>query len=57
MTLTLDELLAQNDPSKIEELSKDELHRLFWRFKGQSKGWDRDKAFWQATNKNLKVAN
>lgn len=56
MTLTLDELLAQNDPSKIEELSKDELHRLFWRFKGQSKGWDRDKAFWQSTNENLKVA-
>lgn len=56
MSLTLDEVLAQNDPSKVEELSKEELHRLFWRFKGQQKTSDRDKAFWQSTNENLKVA-
>jgi sigma-B regulation protein RsbU (phosphoserine phosphatase) len=54
--LTLDEVLAQGDPTKVEELSKEELHRLFWRYKGQQKAWDRDKAFWQSTNENLKVA-
>jgi phosphoserine phosphatase RsbU/P len=56
MTMTLEELLAQSDPTRATELSREELTRLFWKFKGTRKQMERDMAFWSSTNDNLKLA-
>jgi len=52
----LDEVLAQGDPSRMGSLSKEELARFFWRYKGLEKQLERERAFWSATNDNLKIA-
>lgn len=54
--MTLDEILQGDDPDGLAELSREELRRLFWKFKGLGKQVERDKAFWQATNDNLRAA-
>jgi sigma-B regulation protein RsbU (phosphoserine phosphatase) len=54
--LTLEEALARNDPSLLAELPQAELARFYWRFRGMQKAFERDTAFWQSTNDNLKVA-
>jgi sigma-B regulation protein RsbU (phosphoserine phosphatase) len=54
--MKLEEVLGQGDPSKLKELSSDELTRLFWKMKGLRKQVERDGAFWSSTNENLKVA-
>jgi sigma-B regulation protein RsbU (phosphoserine phosphatase) len=52
----LDEALAGSDPSRLASLSGEDLARLFWRYKGLEKQLERDRAFWSATNDNLKIA-
>lgn len=54
--MTLDEILAGNDPKRLTELNPKELERLFWKHKGLCKHLVRDTEFWQATNDNLKLA-
>lgn len=54
--MTLDDVLAGNDPTKVSELSAQDLARLFWKYKGLQKHAQRDTAFWLATNDNLKIA-
>lgn len=52
----LAEVLAQSDPSGMSSLSREDLARLFWKYKGLEKQLERDRAFWSATNDNLKTA-
>ena len=56
MAMTLEEVLAQNDPSLVRSLGEKELARLFWKYKGLEKRLERDSAFWSSPNDNLKVA-
>ncbi|MCA9714314.1 MAG: SpoIIE family protein phosphatase [Myxococcales bacterium] len=51
-----DELLAADRPPETIELDDGELARLFWKYKGLQKRWERANAFWGATNDNLKIA-
>lgn len=54
--MTLEEILAQDDPALMTQLSSDELTRLFWKWKGLKKQYARDTDFYVATNENLKLA-
>ncbi len=54
--MTLDEILQGDDPGRLAELPPEELVRVFWKFKGLLKRVERDTAFWQATNDNLRTA-
>ena len=54
--MTLEEILAQDDPSLMTQLSSADLARLFWKWKGQKKQYTRDTNFYVATNENLKLA-
>src|SRR5690606_29543364 len=54
--MTLAEILQGSDPDRLAELSRDELRRLFWMYKGLVKRSERDTAYWQATNDNLRTA-
>jgi len=51
--MNLDKLLKNNRPPKKDELTDQDLHKLFVKYKGLLKERERDKAFWEATNKNL----
>jgi len=51
--MNLDILLKNNRPPKKDELTDQDLHKLFVKYKGLLKERERDKAFWEATNKNL----
>ena len=51
--MNLDELLKNNRPPQKDELTDQDLHKLFMKYKGLLKELQRDKAFWEATNKNL----
>lgn len=54
--MKLEDVLSQNDPAAMSKLSREELARLFWKFKGLRKQVERDAAFWSSTNDNLKLA-
>lgn len=54
--MNLEDVLAQGDPSKLRELSPEDMTRLFWKMKGLRKQVERDGAFWSSTNENLKAA-
>lgn len=54
--MTLEEILAQDDPSLMTQLSSADLARLFWKWKGLKKQYARDTDFYVATNENLKLA-
>ena len=54
--MTLEEILAQDDPSLVTQLSAADLTRFFWKWKGLQKQYGRDTAFYLATNENLKLA-
>lgn len=54
--MTLEEILAQDDPSLMTQLSSADLARLFWKWKGLKKQYTRDTNFYVATNENLKLA-
>jgi sigma-B regulation protein RsbU (phosphoserine phosphatase) len=51
--MTLEEVLAQNDPSLVADLSTADLVRLFWKYKGLKKAVEVDESFWHSTNRNL----
>jgi len=50
------ELLNSKIPPKKDDLSDDDLARLFIKYKGLLKKLERDEAFWLATNENIKKA-
>lgn len=52
----LEDILEQGDVNDVHGLSRVELERLFWKFRGLRKQVERDTAFWQATNETLKTA-
>jgi sigma-B regulation protein RsbU (phosphoserine phosphatase) len=54
--MTLDDLLRGSDPDRLADVSREELRRLFWMYKGLLKQVERDTAYWQATNDNLRTA-
>lgn len=53
---TLEKVLETNDLDLLERLPPRELQRLYWKFRGLAKTLERDTAFWNSTNDNLKVA-
>lgn len=54
--MTLDQILLGKDPDALATLPGDQLRRLFWMYKGLLKQVERDTAYWQATNDNLRAA-
>ncbi len=54
--MSLDEILVTNTPPTKEDLTDEELAKLFRKYKGLLKKQERDEAFWAATNENLKKA-
>jgi len=54
--VNLEELLKSKTSPKIDEMTNEDLRRLFMKYKGLLKERDRDKAFWAATNENLSLA-
>ena len=50
------ELLNSKTPPKKDDLTDDDLARLFIKYKGLLKKLERDEAFWLATNENIKKA-
>ena len=54
--MNLEELLKSKTSPKIDEMTNEDLRRLFMKYKGLLKERDRDKAFWAATNENLSLA-
>ena len=50
------ELLNSKTPPKKDDLTDDDLARLFIKYKGLLKKLERDEAFWLATNENIKRA-
>ena len=54
--MTLDELFALSKVPTPIELSQEDLTRLFWKHRGLLKSQGRDQRFWDATNKNLRLA-
>jgi len=54
--MTLDELLALDEPPETLDLSDGDLRRLYWKYRGLLKDQERDQAYWAATNENLTYA-
>jgi sigma-B regulation protein RsbU (phosphoserine phosphatase) len=54
--MDFEKLLRAKKPPKIEQLSEEDFVNFFMKFKGLLKERERDKAFWAATNENLKIA-
>ena len=54
--MSLEELLESGTVPKKEDISEEELVKLFRKFRGLQKKQERDQAFWAATNENLKIA-
>ncbi|MBL9099716.1 MAG: SpoIIE family protein phosphatase [Myxococcales bacterium] len=52
----LDEVLEQGEAARVHELAREDLERLFWKYKGLRKQVERDTGFWRATNDSLKLA-
>jgi sigma-B regulation protein RsbU (phosphoserine phosphatase) len=56
ITMSIEELLKEKTPPGKDDLSNDDINKLFMKFKGLLKERERDKAYWAATNENLKTA-
>lgn len=54
--MSLEELLESSKVPKKEDISEEDLAKLFRKYKGLQKKQERDQAFWAATNENLKIA-
>jgi sigma-B regulation protein RsbU (phosphoserine phosphatase) len=54
--MDVEKLLQEKAPPKKEDLSDKDFTNFFMRFKGLLKERERDRAFWAATNENLKIA-
>ena len=54
--MSLEELLESSSVPRKEDISEEDLAKLFRKYKGLQKKQERDQAFWAATNENLKIA-
>jgi sigma-B regulation protein RsbU (phosphoserine phosphatase) len=54
--MNLEELLASETQTTKSDLSEEDFAKLLRKYKGLLKERGRDKAFWEATNENLKIA-
>jgi sigma-B regulation protein RsbU (phosphoserine phosphatase) len=54
--MSLEELLESGAVPTMEDITEEELVKLFRKFRGLEKKQERDQAFWAATNENLKIA-
>jgi sigma-B regulation protein RsbU (phosphoserine phosphatase) len=54
--MSLEELLKSGAVPKKDDITEEELAKLFRKFRGLQKKQERDQAFWAATNENLKIA-
>jgi len=54
--MDLEELLRSDTPPKIDRITGEDLHKLFWKCKGLLREQERSEAFWTATNENLRIA-
>ena len=54
--MSLEELLASDSQPTKGDLSEEDFAKLLRKYKGLLKERGRDKAFWEATNENLKIA-
>lgn len=54
--MKLEEILKGDTPPKKGQLTDEDLIRFFMKYKGLLKERERDKAYWAATNENLKLA-
>ena len=54
--MSLEELLESGKVPKKEDVTEEELAKLFRKYRGLQKNQERDQAFWSATNENLKIA-
>jgi len=54
--MSLEELLKSGTAPKKDDISEQELVKLFRKYQGLQKKQERDQAFWAATNENLKIA-
>jgi sigma-B regulation protein RsbU (phosphoserine phosphatase) len=54
--MSLEELLESGNVPKKDDISEEELAKLFRKYRGLQKKQERDQAFWAATNENLKIA-
>jgi len=55
--MTLEELLKSNRPPKKDEITDEDLAKLFMKYKGLLKQWERDKAFSAATHENIRIVS
>jgi len=55
--MNLEELLKSNRPPKKDEITDEDLARLFMKYRGLLKQWERDKAFSAATHENIRIAS
>ena len=55
--MSLDELLESHRPPKKDEITDEDLARLFMKYRGLLKQWERDKAFSAATHENIRIAS
>lgn len=55
--MNLEELLKSNRPPKKDEITDEDLAKLFMKYKGLLKQWERDKAFSAATHENIRIAS
>ncbi|MCA9709191.1 MAG: SpoIIE family protein phosphatase, partial [Myxococcales bacterium] len=55
-TSRIDRLLAGGDPAEVRQLDGPELERLLWKYRGLKRSFEREQAFWNSTNDNLKLA-
>jgi len=54
--MPLEELLNSKTPPKKNDLTDEDITKLFIKYKGLLKKIERDEAFWIATNENIKIA-
>ena len=55
--MNLEELLKSDRPPKKDEITDDDLARLFMKYRGLLKQWERDKVFSAATHENIRIAS
>ena len=54
--MNLEELLSSGTVPTKEDITEEDLTRLFRKYRGLQKKQERDQAFWSATNENLRIA-
>jgi sigma-B regulation protein RsbU (phosphoserine phosphatase) len=54
--MNLEELLSSGTVPTKQDITEEDLARLFRKYRGLQKKQERDQAFWSATNENLRIA-